>query len=58
MYDCILCMQTTILLKKMQPNLTKGVFTILRTYEVEMDEMVVMESLDLEGYRAGMERME
>ena len=52
------CIQTTFLLTLMQPNHTKGVFLTLRSYEVEMDKIVVMESLDLEDYKAGMEKME
>ena len=36
----------------------KGAFPTLRSYEVEMDKMVVMESLDLKDFQAGMERME
>ena len=35
----------------------KGIVPTLRSYEVEMDEVVVMESLDLEDFQAGMERM-
>ena len=41
----------------MQLYITKGIFPTLRSYEVEMDEMVVMESQDLEDFQAGMERM-
>ena len=42
----------------MQPNHMEGMVPTLRSYEVEMDEMVVMESLDLEDFQAGIERME
>ena len=50
--------QKIFLLKIIQPNHTKGIYPTLRSYKVEMDEMVVMESLDLEDFQAGMERME
>ena len=36
----------------------KQLLPTLRSYEVEMDKMVVMESLDLEDLQAGMARWE